>query len=246
MLPRVNPLLKRILLGLAAVVVLLAVAAGGVFYSAFGKNRPIVEGTIAPGVEIAKDSYVSVAILDAGQGRVALVDCGTDEGAKSTLAALGKRGLDASAVAGIFLTHGHPDHTAGCRVFPRAEVYAMPEDVELVGGAAKVTHPLKDGEVVQVGELKVEAFATPGHTAGSAVYFARGVLFFGDSARGAKDGSMMAAVGPFSKSAQQNRASLVALAARLEPRASEVKTLAFAHSGPLEGFAPLGLYAQAH
>ncbi len=56
----------------------------------------------------------------------------------------------------------------------------------------------------------------------------------------------MPAVRFFSASSDQNVASLKALAARLEPRAAEVKELAFAHTGPLEGFAPLEAFAKSH
>jgi glyoxylase-like metal-dependent hydrolase (beta-lactamase superfamily II) len=243
----VNPILKRTLLALGLVVVVLAIAAGAVFYSAFGHNRPIVDRQVlVPGVEIVKDGFVSVAILDVAPDKVALIDAGNDKEAKAILAALAERKLTPSSVVAIFLTHGHPDHTAGCRAFPGAEVYAMPDDVALLGTAAKITHALKDGEVNGVGDLKVEAFATPGHTPGSVVYFARGVLFFGDSAGGNKDGTMMQAVRWFSKDPDQNVASLKALAARLQPRAAEVKVLSFAHSGPLDGFAPLAAFASAH
>jgi glyoxylase-like metal-dependent hydrolase (beta-lactamase superfamily II) len=238
---------KRALLVLALLLVALASAAGAVFYSAFGHNRPIVDRQVlVPGVEIVKDGIVSVAILDVAPNQVALIDAGNDKEAKAVLAALAERKLGPSSVVAIFLTHGHPDHTAGCRVFPGAEVYAMPDDVALVGASAKITHPLKDGEVNTVGDMKVEAFATPGHTPGSVVYFARGVVFFGDSAGGAKDGTVMPAVRWFSKDPDQNVASLKALAARLQPRAAEVKVLSFAHSGPLDGFGPLAAFASAH
>jgi glyoxylase-like metal-dependent hydrolase (beta-lactamase superfamily II) len=144
------------------------------------------------------------------------------------------------------LTHGHPDHTAGCRAFSNATVYAMQDEVTLIGTAADVRHPIKDGDVTQVGDLRVEAFATPGHTPGSAIYFARGVLFFGDSAGGAKDGTVMPAVRLFSKDPDRNVASLKSLEARLQPRAAEVRTLAFAHTGPLEGFTPLEAFTNSH
>jgi glyoxylase-like metal-dependent hydrolase (beta-lactamase superfamily II) len=78
------------------------------------------------------------------------------------------------------------------------------------------------------------------------VYFSRGVLFFGDSAGGAKDGTMMPAVRLFSKEPDRNVASLKELEARLQPRAAEVKALAFAHTGPLEGFAPFQTFASSH
>jgi glyoxylase-like metal-dependent hydrolase (beta-lactamase superfamily II) len=187
---------------------------------------------------------VSAFILDAGPGKVALVDAGKDTSGKAILEALGKRGLTPAAVVAIFLTHWHPDHTAAAKLFPDAKVYMMEADVPLLDDGTKVTHPLKDGEVVDVGDLHVETFATPGHTAGSAVYFARGVLFFGDSARGSKDGTMMPAVRLMSKDSGQNLASLKTLAAKLRPRAAEVKVLAFAHSGPLQGFEPLAAFAR--
>ncbi len=41
------------------------------------------------------------------------------------LAALGRRGLAASSVSAISLTHGHGDHVAGCRLFPDAKIYAL-------------------------------------------------------------------------------------------------------------------------
>jgi glyoxylase-like metal-dependent hydrolase (beta-lactamase superfamily II) len=244
---RVKRILKRVAMVLGSVVLLLVVAAAVVYWTAFGHNRPLVDRQVlAPGVTIVKDGFVSVAMLDVGPDEVALVDCGNDKRAKTTIAALADRKLTPTSVVAIFLTHGHPDHTAGCRVFPSAEVYAMQDEVALIGNAAEVKHPLKDGDVAQIGALRVEAFATPGHTAGSAVYFARGVLFFGDSAGGAKDGTMMPAVRLFSKDPDRNVSSLKSLEARLQSRAAEVNTLAFAHTGPLDGFAPFEAFASPH
>jgi glyoxylase-like metal-dependent hydrolase (beta-lactamase superfamily II) len=100
--------------------------------------------------------------------------------------------------------------------------------------------------VTTLGDLRVETFAVPGHTPGSAVYLARSVLFFGDSAGASADGKVMKAVGLFSKDSGQNVASLKALTAKLQPRASEIKELAFAHTGPLAGFAPLAEFASTH
>ena len=242
-----STLLKRILIGALVVLVLLGAAVGYVLYTAFGHNRPIVDRQVLePGVEIVKDGFVSIAVLDGAPNQVALVDAGNDKEGKSLLAALAERHLDASAVKAIFLTHWHPDHTAGCRLFPGATIYAMQADAGLVGGGVTVT-PIKDGDAIDIGGgTRVEAFATPGHTPGSAVYFAHGVIFFGDSAGGSKDGTVMPAVRFFSKDPAANLASLKSVEARLLPRSSEVKKLAFAHSGPLDGFEPLVTFAQSH
>jgi glyoxylase-like metal-dependent hydrolase (beta-lactamase superfamily II) len=236
--------MKRALRWVGVVVLVLAALVASAWYSAFGGNSAIVDGqTLAPGATVVKDGFVSVAILDVGPGKVALIDAGNDPAAKSTLAALTARGMNADSVVAIFLTHGHGDHTAGCKAFPRADVVALATEVGVIGEAAKVTRPLQDGAVVELGELRVEAFAVPGHTVGSAAYLARGVLFFGDSAGASSKGEVMKAVRLFSKDSSQNVASLKALAARLAPRAAEVKELAFAHTGPLVGFEPLRTFA---
>jgi hydroxyacylglutathione hydrolase len=236
---------KRVLRWLGIVVVVIVALIGGGWFYAFGSNSPIVGGQeLAPGVETVKDGFVSAFLVDVGDKKVALVDAGNDKAAKEILAALAKRSLTADAVVAILLTHGHGDHTAGCRVFPHAEVYAMESEIPVIGDAAKVTHPLKDGERFDIGDQHVEAFATPGHTPGSAVFLARGVLFFGDSAGASTHGEVMRAVRLFSKDSNQNVASLKALDARLEPRASEIKKLAFAHTGPLDGLGPLDVFAK--
>lgn len=236
--------MKRVLKWVGLVVLLLVAGAGALYYSVFGDNLPIVDGQqIVPGVETVKDGFVSVFVLDVGPGKVALVDTGNDASGKALLAALGRRGLTPASVSAVLLTHGHPDHTAGCKLFPGAEVYALKTEIPLIGDAAKVTHPLEDGDVFDVGALHVETFAVPGHTAGSAVYLAKGVLFFGDSAGASKSGKMTKAVRLFSKDSAQNVASLDALEARLAPRAAEVKVLAFAHCGPLTGFEPFAAFA---
>ncbi len=235
--------MKRILKWIGLAVLLIAALAGVVWYMAFANNSPIVDGDVVPGARTVKDGYVSAFMLDVGAGKVALIDAGHDSSGKALLSELARRGLPPSAVAAIFLTHGHPDHTAGCKVFPGAEIYALAADVDLVGGAANVGHPLHDGEITRVGDLRVETFAVPGHTAGSAVYLADGVLFFGDSAGASREGKVMKAIRLFSKDSVENVTSLKALVTRLQPRSGEIKQLAFGHTGQLTGFAPLEAFA---
>jgi glyoxylase-like metal-dependent hydrolase (beta-lactamase superfamily II) len=204
----------------------------------------VVDGQeLVPGVRTIKDSFVSVFLLDAGDGKVVLIDAGNDKHGGAIRAELARRKLDDSAVAAIFLTHGHGDHTAAARTFPKAEIHALTAELDRIGAAVKVTHPLADGDKLTVGDLTIETFAVPGHTAGSAVYLAKGVLFFGDSAGANEEGIMTPAVRLFSSDPAQNLASLKALATRLASREAEIKVLAFAHSGPLDGLAPLTSFA---
>ncbi|MEO0605540.1 MAG: hypothetical protein AAF211_29180 [Myxococcota bacterium] len=103
------------------------------------------------------------------------------------------------------------------------------------------THRLRGGEVIEVGDLRVETFAIPGHTRGSMAFLAKGVLFLGDSAGATSTDELTAAPEFFSASVERNEASLQQLASTLGPRADEVKVMAFGHQGPLHG--PDALFA---
>jgi glyoxylase-like metal-dependent hydrolase (beta-lactamase superfamily II) len=252
-------LLKWLGLALLAVVVALAILIG----VTFAGNAPLTDGQDLGGVRLVKDGMVAAFVVDTGEKEVALVDSGNDAAGKAILAELSRRGLGPDAVKAIFLTHGHPDHVKGVHLFPQAAVFAMKADVDLAEGRArsrgpatklmpiaetlaKVTKTLEDGEKVKVGAVEFQAFLVPGHTQGSAAYLARGVLFLGDSAGAGKGGEVGGAPWIFSDDQAQNVASLKRLAERLAPQAAEVKSLAFAHSGPLEkGLAPLADFAKA-
>ncbi len=238
--------MKRLAKWLGILLLLLAIAAGTLYFMVIFPSSAIGDGQeLVPGVRGIKDSFVSVCMIDAGAGKVVLIDAGNDKKGTGILAELARRKLEPSAVAAIFLTHGHGDHTAAAKLFPSAAVYALAAEVERVGTAATIQHPLTDGEKTTVGDATIETFAVPGHTAGSAVYLSHGVLFFGDSASADKHGKVMKAVSLFSSNSAENVTSLKALYTRLQPREGEIKIMDFAHSGPLTGLGRLGEFSRA-
>src|SRR5512140_371510 len=245
-------LVKIVALLVAAVVATVAV----VLVVSFSGMLPISDGQRLPGVEVVKDGFVSAFIVDVGEAQVALVDAGNDGQAAPILRALGRRNLGADAVKAILLPHGDRDHTSGVRAFPGAEVMALAPDVALAEGRAArgifrwfgqprpsgitIARTLHEGETVTVGEVAFRVFAVPGHTAGSAAYLARSVLFMGDSAEATKDGKLAPGRRLFTDDPAQNRASLRRLDGELRGTPGEVKAIACAHSGVLEkGLAPL-------
>ena len=246
----------QVVAGLLALIVL-AIAA--LAYSAFGGMAAIVDGAQpAPGVRVVKDGIVDFGVVDVGDGKVLLVDAGNDAAGQAIFGELARRHLGNDAVTAIFLTHGHPDHTAGVHLFPNAVIYALAADVALAEGragshgpithlfAAKVngthvTHALRDDETVAVGSKSVRVFAVPGHTAGSAAYLVSGVLFLGDSAGIKSDGALIGAPWAFSDDSAQNHASLKALADRLRPEQVRIVGIVPGHSASAS-FDPLAQY----
>jgi len=89
-------------------------------------------------------------------------------------------------VAGIFLTHGHLDHSEGAQRF--SEMVKAPVFARLPDFTSKEATPLVDGLQINDGEVSFRVIATPGHTADSISFFAeKGSdtgLFTGDTILG--------------------------------------------------------------
>lgn len=259
--------LKKILKVVGGLIVILVIAVAGFIYSIFGSQQPPRSGPpLGHGIEQVADMIATIYILDAGNGKLALIDAGNDPSGAPILAALSRRGKSAADVIAIFITHAHPDHDAAVKVFPNAQVYALQEEVEVAVGKEPygsplskvlgaynphpftVSHPLHDGETVQVGTLPVTAFKVSGHTRGSAAYLAQGTLFTGDAFFWTKDHKAGGPVGPFSRSVPEAIESLKSLVQKLSPRAAEIEFITTSHSGTLtgaEGLAALRDYVSA-
>ena len=117
-----------------------------------------------------------------GAGQALLVDPGPDdEGHLAAVrAACQERG---ASVTGILLTHGHPDHSAGARLFAEAfgvGVRALDPQHRLGGEG------LAEGDRVGAGDLVVEVVATPGHTHDSLCFVLaeEGAVLTGDTVLG--------------------------------------------------------------
>jgi glyoxylase-like metal-dependent hydrolase (beta-lactamase superfamily II) len=244
----VGPILK-VIWRLGGALLFLVIAAGvGFWFVFFAKLSAVTDSSPVAGVRVVKDGFVSVGVVDAGDRKVVLIDAGHDAAGESVLRELSRRGLGASAVTAIFLTHGHPDHTAGCLLFPNAQVYALQADVALVEGregshgpitrfmshkpnGIHVTHVLHDGDVVTVGSRTIRVLAVPGHTPGSAAYLLANYLFVGDSANVTSWGEVIGAPWPLTDDVEQNHTSLKALANTLHPEAGSIVAVVPSHSG---------------
>lgn len=104
---------------------------------------------------------------------------------------------DSMTIAGILVTHHHPDHVGGdlagipiegiAQLLEKADVPVHVNREELrwlersTGVQESYLVPHGDGDKVSVGGLDVELIHTPGHTPGSQCFLARGRLIAGDT-----------------------------------------------------------------
>ncbi len=128
-------------------------------------------------------------------GRLAVIDPGGE--ARRILDAITRSGLQ---VACILNTHGHVDHVAANAAVKEATgapILIAAADAPMLSSPARqlagvllkglagppADRLVRDGEVVEVGNLRLKVLLTPGHTPGSACFLVEGeaLLFTGDT-----------------------------------------------------------------
>lgn len=133
-------------------------------------------------------------VLDGGS-ELALIDCGLAENPRAILLEMENDGLDIKKLNYVLLTHAHPDHSNGCAwlkehlgiqvIASEFEAQILEKGVlEALGVCeadgnyqqfagmvrSEADRLIKDQEVIWVGDLKITALLTPGHTKGSTSY----------------------------------------------------------------------------
>jgi glyoxylase-like metal-dependent hydrolase (beta-lactamase superfamily II) len=181
-------------------------------------------------------------------GGVILFDAGVDPEGGALDRLLRTLGATRADVRDVFLTHGHFDHVAASPLCTGAKIRVGEADVEFLAQrvpmvapiAGKLLHVLFPvppvyatdalvGRVdVRVGEDKVVAIPTPGHTAGSYVFIFDKMMFAGDSL--IIDGDKLGFAMPvFAIDPPGNRHSVAALAEALS--GLDVQTICTGHMG---------------
>jgi glyoxylase-like metal-dependent hydrolase (beta-lactamase superfamily II) len=125
-------------------------------------------------------------------GARALIDPANE--ADTLLAALGARGL-----AYILLTHGDWDHVVALdevRAATGAPVGIHPADLHMLDGRS-VDFEIQEGNTIRFGEVALQVFHTPGHTAGGVCFYTAPYLFAGDTLFPGGPGNTQRAGGDF-------------------------------------------------
>jgi glyoxylase-like metal-dependent hydrolase (beta-lactamase superfamily II) len=166
-------------------------------------------------------------------------------------------GAEPEEVTDVFLTHSHRDHIAGWRTVSHARFHVAAAEVPLLESAAHHADlPSRAGErlagnpapwhgEVEVagfagdtaftfGRDTVRAYAVPGHTAGSAAYLFRGVLFVGDAVAYSYLSGFRPAFGIFTDDPERSRSSVASLWERVRPHAPRWVCTAHAKCAPAD------------
>jgi metallo-beta-lactamase class B len=145
-----------------------------------------------PPFQIHGDTYYVgtcgiAAILIAGQEGHILIDGGTEAGAEVIARNIAALGFNVADLRLLLHSHEHFDHVAGLAELQRlsgAELVASVAAAPVLATgrdaasdpqagmhppfpAARIGRTIEDGETLTVGDLRVTAIATPGHTAGA-------------------------------------------------------------------------------
>ncbi len=144
----------------------------------------------------------NIIYIDGGDRR-ALIDTGTGIYSEHLDRELSKIGTSTDKITDVILTHSHIDHIGGVvhllKKSPNLRIHLHRREAEPINrgdmshtlagtfGARlpsfSITDPLEEGEILDFGEVRLDVYHTPGHSAGSISLHERqlGILFTGDT-----------------------------------------------------------------
>lgn len=123
-------------------------------------------------------------LMDEKTKEIAIIDCGADiSHIKSDIDKLNGK------VKYILLTHGHNDHTIGTKSVKKEydciSVMSSKEKNSLgrfnLMDEVPVDRWVNEGDIIELGSLKISVIDTPGHTFGGVCYLVQDALFSGDT-----------------------------------------------------------------
>jgi glyoxylase-like metal-dependent hydrolase (beta-lactamase superfamily II) len=119
---------------------------------------------------------------DRETGDAVVIDPGIDHEseAKAIFGEVERNGL---RIKYIINTHGHPDHSGGNRILKdrsEAPILIYEDDASFLSNPS-ADRKLRDGDWIEVGNVRLRVVHTPGHSPGSMALLAEDCVFSGDT-----------------------------------------------------------------
>ncbi|MGH7482083.1 MAG: MBL fold metallo-hydrolase [Longimicrobiales bacterium] len=185
--------------------------------------------------------WSSTIYLGMTEGGAVAFDLGVDGDGSALREGLERIGADTGELAAVFLTHSHRDHMAAWRSARGAPFHVAASEVPALTGVAdhrglvpRFVESIDPFDRPSPGTLElrlfwsdtafvigadtIHAYPLPGHTAGSAAYLFRDVLFVGDAVGYTPLIGFHGAKGIYSDDAERSDHALAGLPARLRGR----------------------------
>src|ERR1700716_1649314 len=167
------------------------------------ERRYVFPGVIEMNVQARRRLGVNIYLIDGGT-EYALIDVGFLDELADVLELIRQMNFSLSACKLILATHADADHTQGlarardvlkCKVAAHPKSVAPLQDgdevltyaridaqnIHIPMPRCKVDQAVDEGDVVEVGDRRLQVWSTPGHTAGQLSFRMGNLLFSGDN-----------------------------------------------------------------
>jgi len=195
-------LLKRILLGIGIIILIIALSFGGYMIKAkseIKKMTPVETKEIVENIFSIQDSFSNLYLIKDSDQYVA-IDAGNNLEVVS--GELQKLNINPNKIIAVLLTHTDGDHVAALKLFKNAKVYLSREEEQLINGKksrflifgnkieAKEYSLIADQQILNIGNVTIKGYLTPGHTSGSMCYLINEKYLFAGDALSLKNGKV--------------------------------------------------------
>ena len=210
-------------------------------------NSCLATGNITSDIAAARDGHANVYLIKGAGGHIA-IDAG--EKAKVLESSLAQLGILPEEVTNVFLTHTDFDHCGAIEIFKNARVHIAKAEEWLIDGSMKRTftkyrlrwnnklrvpyRTMEDGEVLAIGDRKVQSILTPGHTPGSMCFLIDDKYLFTGDTIALEDGRFQRFVDLFTMDGDENVKSIHKLVRTLEGK--NVEYVFSAHHGYVDDY----------
>ena len=185
---------KRVLIGtgiFVALIVLLLLGYMLKIKSELKTMSPIETKEIVTNIFSIQDSFSNLFLIKDSDQYIA-IDGGNN--IDSVASELKKLTINPDKVTAVLLTHTDADHVASLKLFKNAKIYLSKQEEQLINGTksrvlffknsigTKEYSLIADQQILNIGNLQIKGYLTPGHTPGSMCYLINNkYLFTGDA-----------------------------------------------------------------